>query len=213
MSEEFSKIITILNQKKIKDVGIFTHQNADPDAIASVICLKYLIEELVSDISVTIYVKSLSILSKKISTVREMHIYEKYSNQNLDAFFLCDANNLSQTGFSTLEKKLEKDIPIFIIDHHSKHEFTNRASYSIILPITSTVEIMVLIFRDMNIAIPADIATVAIVGILFDTRRFIHLSDSTFSSIEFLINSGGDYQRALTLLQTPLTFSERIARL
>ncbi|MHA1953544.1 MAG: DHH family phosphoesterase [Candidatus Heimdallarchaeaceae archaeon] len=213
MSEEFSKIIHILKQNRLKNVGIFTHQNADPDAVASVVSLKYLIEQLVTDVSVKLYIKSSNTLSKNLFSFREEEIHEDFSNQDLDAFFLCDANNLNQIGFSDLERKLEKDIPIFIIDHHSDHEFTNRARHSIILPITSTAEIMVNLFKELKISIPDDISTILIAGILFDTRRFIHLSKSTFSIVNHLIDSGGDYENALAMLQSPLSVSERIARL
>ena len=213
MSEEFQKIIDILNQKKIKNVGIFTHQNADPDAIASVISLKYLIEKLVSNISVKIFIKSSSTLSKNLMSIWKGEIYEKFSRKDLDAFFLCDANNLSQTGYSDIENKLKDNLPIFVIDHHSEHEFTNRASHSIILPITSTAEILVQLFIEMKITIPSDIATILISGILFDTRRFIHLSESTFSTVNQLIDFGGNYENALSMLQIPLSESEIIARI
>jgi nanoRNase/pAp phosphatase (c-di-AMP/oligoRNAs hydrolase) len=212
MSKEFQKMIDILNQKDINNVGIFTHQNADPDAIASAISLKYLVERLVASVSVKIFIKSSSTLSKKLLTIWEGEVFDDFSNQDLDVFFLCDANNLSQTGYTDIENKLD-NIPIFVIDHHSEHEFANRAKYSIIRQITSTAEIIVHLFLEMNISIPSDISTILLSGIMFDTRRFIHISESTFSIVNQLIDFGGDYATALSMLQIPLSESEIIARL
>ena len=44
MSEKFLEIIQILQKEEIFHIGIFAHQNADPDSIASVIGLKKILE-------------------------------------------------------------------------------------------------------------------------------------------------------------------------
>jgi len=213
MSEEFSEIIYNLQRLEKKRVGIFTHQNADPDAVASVVGLKYLLEQLIPNIEIKIFIKSTTILSRNLFSIFNEEILEDFSISEIDAFFLCDSNNPQQTGFPDLENHLAEDLPVFIIDHHSDHEFTKHILHKIILPITSTAEIIAFLFKESDVTIPSDIATLLIAGILFDTRRFIHVSESTFSTIIFLIDSGGNYENALSMLQFQISESERIARL
>jgi nanoRNase/pAp phosphatase (c-di-AMP/oligoRNAs hydrolase) len=212
VSEEFMKITSILENKKCKKIGIFTHQNADPDSIASAIGLRYLIKNTDSSYSINLYASSMSVVSKKLLTIHKSK-FKNNLKEELDAIFLCDTNNPLQLGDIDIYPLLERKIPVFIIDHHSHHDFSNQAVHSIILPISSTAEIITKIFMEKNIPIPKEIATILIAGIVFDSRRFIYLSPSTFTRVQFLIDKGGDYSNVLSLLHTPLSESERIARL
>ena len=63
------KIISILKDEKCRKIGIFTHQNADPDSIASAIGLKYLLKQIDSSFNIELYASSISIVSKKILDV------------------------------------------------------------------------------------------------------------------------------------------------
>ncbi|MFW9851806.1 MAG: bifunctional oligoribonuclease/PAP phosphatase NrnA [Candidatus Thorarchaeota archaeon] len=212
MSEEFLKILSILEDKKCKKIGIFTHQNADPDSIASAIGLKYLLKNINPSYNINLYASSMSVVSKRLLTFHKSKFKNKLK-EDLDALFLCDTNNPLQIGDIDINPLLEKKIPLFIIDHHSHHDFSNQAIQSIILPISSTAEIIASIFMEKNVHIPEEIATVLIAGIVFDSRRFIYLSPSTFVRVQFLIDKGGDYSKVLSLLHTPLSESEKIARL
>ena len=206
------KIITFLEKKNCKKIGIFTHQNADPDSIASAIGLKYLLKNIDSSFKINLYASSISVVSKKLLTVHKS-IFKNNLKEELDAIFLCDTNNPLQVGNIDINPLLEKKIPVFIIDHHSHHDFSYQATHTIILPISSTAEIITSIFIERNIQIPKEIATILIAGIVFDSRRFIYLSPSTFTRVQFLIDKGGDYEKVLSLLHTPLSESEKIARL
>ncbi len=206
------KILAILKKEKCKRIGIFTHQNADPDSIASAIGLNYLLKNMDSSYNINLYASSMSVVSKKLLMVHKSK-FKNTLKEELDAIFLCDTNNPLQIGDIDINPLLEKKIPIFIIDHHSHHDFSLQAAQSIILQISSTAEIITSIFMEKNIQIPKDIATILIAGIVFDSRRFIYLSPSTFTRVQFLIDKGGDYNKVLSLLHTPLSESEKIARL
>lgn len=206
------KILSILKKEKCKTIGIFTHQNADPDSIASAIGLKYILEFIDSSYNINLYASSMSIVSKKLLTVYKTKFKNKLTEE-LDAIFLCDTNNPLQVGDIDLIPLLEKKTPIFIIDHHSHHDFSYQAAHSIILPISSTAEIITSIFMERKIQIPEELATILIAGIVFDSRRFIYLSPATFLRVQFLLDNRGDYNKVLSLLHTPLSESERIARL
>ncbi len=213
MSEEFQKIINYVQEHKCQHIGIFAHQNADPDAIASAIGLKYLILSYFPLIHVTLYASSLSLLSQKILSNYDEKFEDNIVQNNLDAIFLCDTNNLIQLGDISIDEYISNNVPVFIIDHHSYHEFTKQAIVSIVKPITSTAEIIAQIYKETAIQLPENVGTILLSGVLFDTRRFIHTSPATFELTQFLIANGGNYDTALSILQKPFTKSERIAHL
>ncbi len=213
MSKEFLKITDFLKKENISSIGIFTHHNADPDAVSSAIGLQDLIQQLIPGSIIHLLASSLSKLSKKILPEGKKDIFKSQLPDNLEAIFLCDTNNLTQIGDFALDNYISKEIPIFIIDHHSAHEFSKQAKGTIINDSTSTAEIIAQIYNDLKISISTEIATLLLTGILFDTRRFRYLSPRTLIITQFLIDVGGKYDDAGKLLQTALTISEKIARL
>ena len=213
MSEEFLEIIEFLKNDKIARIGIFTHHNADPDSVSSAIGLRDLIQQHIPESTILLLASSLSMLSKKILHSEKKNIFKNQLPNNLEAIFLCDTNNLSQIGDFSLDDYLAKEIPIFIVDHHSFHDFSKQAKGTIINDSTSTAEIIAQIYKDLKLKISLNISTLLLAGILFDTRRFRYLSPRTLLITQFLINIGGKYEEAGNLLQTTLTISEKIARL
>ena len=107
MSEEFMKISSILEKEKCKKIGIFTHQNADPDSIASAIGLEYLLKNEDSSYNITLYASSMSVVSKKLLTVHNS-MFKNNLKEELDAIFLCDTNNPLQVGDIDINPLLEK---------------------------------------------------------------------------------------------------------
>jgi nanoRNase/pAp phosphatase (c-di-AMP/oligoRNAs hydrolase) len=213
MSQEFLKIVDLLNQEKAENIGIFTHQNADPDSVSSAIGLKYLLEKYLPTSTIYLFSHTMSTLSKKLLDFTDDNFLDNIDKINLDAIFLCDTNNLNQIGGFSLDKFFEKQCLSFVIDHHSHHEFTDQVNYSIIKQLSSTAEILSQIYIALEITPPPEIATLFLTGMIFDSRRFRYISPTTFSTVEFLINNGGDYEKAITTLQSPMTVSEKMARL
>ncbi|MHA2358243.1 MAG: DHH family phosphoesterase, partial [Candidatus Heimdallarchaeaceae archaeon] len=213
MSKEFKKIIGLLVQNKLTKISIFAHINADPDSVVSAIGLKHLLSEFIPNAEITLYASSLSTLSKNLLEDYEVSFHQTIIEENIDAIFLCDANNPHQIGDFDIDTYLNRKVPIFVIDHHSMHEFISKTSVTIITDATSTAEIIASLYKELERNPSPDIATLLIAGILFDSRRFIYLSPSTFSIIEYLIGIGGDYDEALSTLHTTKSVSERIARL
>ncbi len=213
MSQEFLKMVDLLNQENTKYIGIFTHQNADPDSVSSAIGLKYLLEKYVPSSTIYLFSHTMSTLSKKLLEFTKDRFLDTIENIDLDAIFLCDTNNLEQIGGFSLSKFFEKKGLSFVIDHHSHHDFTDQVNYSIIKKLSSTAEILSQIYLELKIKPPADIATLLLIGMIFDSRRFQYISSSTFSTVELLIQNGGNYEKALSTLQSQMTVSERMARL
>ncbi len=213
MSKEILEILEFLQEEKISHVGIFTHQNADPDSISSAIGLKNLLLHFIPKLSIVLIADSLSKLSKKVLSHKDEEIFLENIPANLEAIFLCDTNNPSQLGNISLEQYIIQKTPIFIIDHHSFHEFSKKAKQTIIHDATSTAEIITQLHDELEIELSPEISTLLIAGILFDTRRFRYLSPNTLRITQSLIKRGGDYEKALKMLQTDLSISERVARL
>ena len=115
--------------------------------------------------------------------------------------------NISLSDFISQKK------PIIVIDHHEKIEQAEEIAHSIINAETSTAEMIGKIYEKLEIALEPEIATSLLTGILFDTRRFIYRTASTFNTVQFLIHSGGNYDEALSILQKEPSKSEKIARL
>ncbi|MHA1347797.1 MAG: DHH family phosphoesterase [Candidatus Heimdallarchaeaceae archaeon] len=192
---------------------MFAHQNADPDAIASVIGLKHILKQFFPKVKFTLFAQSINTISKKLlATGNEVFQSDTVPN-NLDIIFICDANNIQQLGNISLNNFTSLKKPIIIIDHHEKIEQSDEITHAIINAETSTAEMIGKIYEKLEIALDPKIATFLLAGILFDTRRFIYRTESTFDTVQFLINSGGNYDEALSILQKEPSNSEKIARL
>ncbi len=213
MSEKFMKIIEILKKEKISNASVFTHQNADPDSIACAIGLKDLLIHFIPSLTVDLFASTISTLSKNMLTIRNELFHARLLNKRLEAIFLCDTNNLMQIGEFDFEEGIIEQIPLFIIDHHSFHEFTQKARVSIIKQLSSSSEIISQFYLDLDAPLTADLATILLVGILFDSRRFRYISESTFKIVQFLIENGGNYEETLSTLHQPMKIPEKIARI
>ena len=213
MSEKFLNIIELMKKKQRLTIGIFAHQNADPDTVVSAIGLKFLLKEFFPNAEYLLFASSISVLSKNVlASSKEVFLTEAESTK-FDAIFICDANNFQQLGNISLDNNLTEDTLVFIIDHHEKIDSNERITVAIVKKATSTAEIIGMIYKNMKIQIKPEVATLLLSGIIFDTRRFIYLSNSTFEIVQYLIGEGGDYNFALQSLQRKPSDSERIARI
>lgn len=212
-SKDFLTIIDHLRIKKCSNIGVFVHQNADPDAITSSISLKHLLLSYIPSLSITLFASSINNLCEPLIEFLGEQFSSCFSDITLDAAFFCDFNNLGQLGDFATGPFLSHDFPIFIIDHHSFHDYIHEATVAIVRDSNSAAEVMTELYLETGQPLEADIATGLLTGILFDSRRFIYTSRSTFAIVDYLINAGGDYEKALSFLRTKISFSERVAKL
>lgn len=216
MSQEIQGVINLIRENNISNIAIISHHSADPDAIASSLALKDLFTKVFPEINIRIYASSISLLAQKLVAEQNETILQKINSQdieNTDAVILCDTNNPVQLGSIDINFAIDKKIPIIIIDHHIVHDFTKKANLAIIQQVPSTAEMITSFYQHLNLSPSPTIATLLLTGILFDTRRFMYVSDNTFRIVDFLRDMGADYKRALSLLQQSISFSERMARL
>ena len=212
------------SMERTEKIYITSHPSADPDSIASLIAISYLL---------------------KIAGVRENPIYLNHGN------IAATSKKLVELGLSRKLYKLKNrvegmdsstliilDAPtcrradidcmlfsrVFIIDHHalgdidgeyskeSNRFFIYRDEYH-----TSTTEIAVQILkiymsRVENLEIPRDIATAILSGIVYDTKALQSASIIALDSTLFLAMHGASVSEALKLIHTDMALDERIAR-
>lgn len=161
----------------------------------------------------TLFAQSISTIAKKLLLIGNEVFQSDTVPNDLDIIFICDANNIQQLGNISLNGFTSQKKPIIIIDHHEEVEQSDEITHTIINIETSTAEMIGKMYEELEIALEPKIATFLLTGILFDTRRFIYRTLSTFDTVQFLIHSGGNYDEALSILQKEPSDSEKIARL
>jgi len=194
---------------------IMGHQNADPDAVCSMIAFSRLYKSINPKGTFTLMADDQSRLSKQVLDVLELNdeILEK-PGPGFDLVILLDTNSRLQLGtdFQDIPTDPSKTI---VIDHHepnpevgtiADHRFVRSDRFS-------TCEILVDIFEELNTEIDPEIANLLLTGILFDTRRFFYTDLQTFQTGIKLLDSGADYRKCIKSLQIRPDRSERIARL
>jgi bifunctional oligoribonuclease and PAP phosphatase NrnA len=194
---------------------IMGHQNADPDAVCSMIAFSRLYKEINPEGTVTLMADDLSRLSKQVLSFFELtdEILEQ-PGTDYDLVILLDTNSTLQLGtdFQNIPTDPEKTI---VIDHHEPNpEVANIAKHRIVRSERfSTCEILVDIFEDMEVIIDSNVANILFTGILFDTRRFFYTDLQTFQIGIKLLNYGANYEQCVKSLLIRPDRSERIARL
>lgn len=192
---------------------IITHANADPDGVASAIILSELLERLGLKASVA-FPEGASKLSRKIMSqigIKLPYLQEP-QNEKYDSVAVVDATNCIQLGSFCSDVKQAKVLMVF--DHHTPPgDLVSSSHYSVVKTEPATTVLVYQAVRDLSLKLNPKLATLALTGILFDSRRFFHATLETFKATASLIEEGGDYGMALSLLEEEETFSERVAKL
>ncbi len=200
-------------------VLLTTHRNADPDALASLFFLKNFITLFTHRLSYIVLPEGLSEVSKRIAKELSLH------NNLLDSLYIVntsiirsynvlyivvDTSSSEQLGLIRGYVSRSKYI---LVDHHRAGDLGENALLSIVDPYcTSTSELVYMLLSDLYRPCSLE-ATLLLTGILYDTRRFLITSSNTLRVASELIDAGGDYRRAIRLLQVEIGVSEKIARL
>lgn len=194
---------------------IMGHQNADPDAICSMLAFSRLYKSINPEGVVTMMADDLSRLSKQVmESLGFDDVIIEEPSANYDLVILMDTNSALQLGtdFQGIPTDPKKTI---VIDHHEPNpDVELLAEHRIIRNERfSTCEILADVFENLEVEIDSNIANLLLTGIIFDTRRFFYTDLSTLQTSIKLVNAGADYNRCIKSLQIRPDRSERIARL
>lgn len=193
---------------------ILTHANADPDAVASAVLLASLLKRLgVSRVSFG-FPEGLNKVSRKIlqSLNIELKYFREPPRRRFRAVAVVDATNSVQLG--AFRRIVERAEVLLLVDHHAPPgDLARRSRYSVVSSDPATTLIIYGLAQTLGVRFSGRLATLALAGLLFDTRRFVHATSYALRAAAQLIEEGADYQAALSLLESEEEFSERVAKL
>ncbi len=196
-------------------IVIIGHHNADPDAICSMIAFGELYQSLRPDGTVVYACDDISrVAVQVINTFHDPVEISSVMDQDADLYVLLDTNSKHQLG-PALEESLVFPSKTLIVDHHEENPDVGLIAEHTIVESSrsSTCEILVGLFNELEITITSEIANLLLAGMLFDTRRFFYADRQTLKVALDLIDSGADYARCIESLIIRPDKSERIARL
>jgi nanoRNase/pAp phosphatase (c-di-AMP/oligoRNAs hydrolase) len=207
--------IEYLKEKNFKSVFIFSHPNADPDAICSAFTFSKLLTHLKPEVNVKIaFPKGISRLGKRLVSYFKLEIFKKKPKFGNKVIFLIDAGNTRQLG-NWDEQIRSASSQLFVIDHHFKNPEKEEFAQYVISDETSssTCEIIYELFKKCGLKPSIKEAEAFFLGIAFDTKHFSIASSRTFKTIAELVDLGVNSQIILPLLSLPVSNSERVAHL
>lgn len=184
INNEFLKLLN-----KSKTVALFSHINADGDAVGSIMAIYRLCKLKNKEVYV--------FLQEPISTnYNFLGINVVANNGNLPFYDLAICLDCpTSQRFGIYEKEFKKALNSVCIDHHLGNE--EFADLNIIEPNkSSTCEIIYDLFENCNLEITPNIATCLYAGLSTDTGSFMHsnTNKSTFVCASKLVEKQADIQ-------------------
>ena len=198
-----------------KSITVLGHHNADPDAICSMIAFNNLYTSINPEGQVVFVCDDISRVAKQVMETFGSSIEVLTSiDHDSDLIVLLDANSKYQLG-PDLEQMLDFPEKTIVIDHHEENpDIGNIADFVMVRSDRfSTCEIIVDLFRSLNIEISSKTANLLLTGMLYDTRRFYYADKDTINAALHLIDVGAEYATCIESLIIRPDRSERIARL
>ncbi len=200
-------------------IAVLTHRNADLDAVGSAVLILYSLRDTARE--ACIYLPEGASRSAKLALERlglEPPLCDE--NDRFDVAIAVDSANLVQLGPAAAIYK-EASFRV-AIDHHERGSVHDEADELYIeVGASSSVELAVRFLEDLGLR-PSDprAATLALAGLVSDSRRFLIVGSYTFAAAHRLVEWGGDYRLALEIAQAPrqpgsdpADLGERIAKL
>ena len=201
--------------RKARKIAILTHRNGDPDAICSAFALDKLLKRLNPRLKVAIgSPEGVNKISEKIISEFKFSVESDPRVNDVDIVFTVDMNNLQQLGpLTSIIDNLRK--PVVIIDHHHPHPSMRRfAQFSFCDEASpSTCEMIYEFYRESHIKPGRQECLVLLVGILYETRYLRLGTSKTLLTVADLIRHGAKVEELSSLLEVPMDYSEKLARL
>lgn len=210
--EALREIESILRGSRL--VGVATHSNADPDAVASLILAARISAHYGARVCFMVP-EGLSKLSKRLLSSLDVELAEACSEDvKLDACIVVDASNPAQLG--DFREACLAAGKLIVIDHHHPGELSSRAHAAVVAEDSpSTTEVLVETCIRLGVPLDRVLAELAMAGLVYDSRRFMLVGENTFRVAEHLLKAGCDYRKVLDLLRVekewPEELSERVA--
>ncbi len=205
----------ICSVKDSSSIVITGHNNADPDALASVMGLKEFFNQIFPNKKIDL-VLNLNKLAEKV--YKEMLSDPKWNfsktyPENIDLLIITDTSDL---GMALQKDRITPTIQnIIIIDHHGNPtKLDNRVKHFLILSdYSSTAEIITKFFQMQDLIPNRDIVLALLAGIITDTGHFRYATKDTLENTTFLLETGVSISEVTEKLNKKMARSEKIARI
>jgi len=199
-------------------VALLTHRNADLDAVGSVALLLYSLQGVASRVCAYLP-EGASRQARQALERLGLELPLCGEDEEFDVAIAVDSANLVQLGAGAAVYRGARFR--VAIDHHERGSVHEAADVAFVEPgASSSVELAVRFLEGLGLK-PSDAraATLAMAGLVSDSRRFLLVGPSTFAAAQRLLEWGADYRLALDLAQLHRQaggeedLGERIARL
>ena len=201
--------------KDSDEVGLFCHQNADPDATCSAFSLQSLLQKLSPATTTKIICPvGVSASTKQLLENLGVNVPDGKLPGSLDLAILVDTNTLDQLG-AVGGKLVEANIPIVVVDHHHPHPDTVKLALQLVIDesAAAAAEVVYNLWERSETTLGAQEARALLAAIFVETKHFLLATESTFQIAAELVKAGANPRRLSEILSSPVSRSERIARL
>ena len=215
---KFEKILQFIQNK---NVLVLTHQLVDVDALASMICFKFLMKELKQD-KVCFHFSTLTKSAKEFFSRLSERFGDFDLNDNLldlpefDVLIVLDTNNLEHVILPDIKERNFLIKPLIFIDHHLMTKSTKEECNLLSIideEHNSTSEIIYEFLTHYIVEIPLQYIYLIVAGIITDTGFFKHANKGVFRVLARLLEKDGDYQEIVSFLDHNKDISEKIAQI
>ena len=196
---------------KYARITIVCHPNADPDCIGSAYALQTSMKSSYPKKTVTVFAPD----GVNAASVR-LNEYLDFKPENVlpvktDIYVLVDTSSLDQVP-SVKESIKKERVPYAIVDHHvADKETVSGAAFSVLQQKSSACEVLFEALDKNALSKKAALALLA--GLIYDSRRFLTIPDSSIMAAAKMIGLGADAALAIRLLTSEEDPSEKMAKL
>jgi len=195
---------------KLSRVMVVTHSNADPDAVASAVIALRLLEYLGSSGCIG-FPEGPSKVSRTLLERLSIELMECDPIASYDGCVVVDSSSPAQLG-SFRDACLSARVKA-LMDHHELGLLHDMIELKLIdTRASSTTELLVEVIEGMGFKLDSKLSTLAIAGIVYDSRRFQIVGPHTFKATSLLIEWGCDYNLALKSLTIERSGPEDLSR-
>ena len=194
---------------------LFCHHNADPDSIFSANVLRKVICKINPRVKCDVVaVQGPSSLSKRLMEKVNVKLCSNPRMDDADFLVLVDTSTTQQ--LDEWRSRVEgSGKPILVVDHHTIHPGMRKIASLMLVDteVRSTCEIVYELCCRTKVNISRKDALGLFLGILYETKNLRYASTKTFQVVAELLKYGVKSEEAFQALVSPMSRSERIARI
>jgi nanoRNase/pAp phosphatase (c-di-AMP/oligoRNAs hydrolase) len=173
-------------------LGVFTHDNPDPDAIGSAIALRDLARARGIDADAYYFGQITHQENRAMVNLLDIQIEnldaDEYDPENFDAIALVDHSRPGVNDQLPLDTQVD-----IVIDHHPPRAAVDAGFIDLRSDVGATSTLMADYFRQLDIPVTPQVATALLFGIRVDTKDFgREITEADFQAAAFLLPFADD---------------------